>query len=68
MSSPCATCKHAVMSTPADPNETPRLKCRRYPPTVLVNFHLGHGDIIQAFPDADETCGEYEIARGRNRQ
>jgi hypothetical protein len=58
--SECATCKHSEPVLSDIETEGPLLKCRRYPPTVLVL----DGEVIQAFPDASDPCGEWSGHRG----
>lgn len=51
----CANCNYAQPAISDEPDEGPLWKCHRYPPTLLVV----DDEIIQAFPDADEVCGEH---------
>jgi hypothetical protein len=47
-----------VWSTPTVSDiteEGPLLKCRRFPPGLLVL----DGEIVQALPDASNPCGEF---------
>ena len=50
----CEGCIYEVL-TITDDNE-PHTKCKRFPPTLLVQ----DGEIIQTFPDASDRCGEYK--------
>lgn len=52
----CIGCIHAHMDM--DGMEDILLKCRRYPPQVLVV----DGEVAQTFPDANQRCGEYSAA------
>lgn len=50
----CESCKHS-RPTITDDFE-PLLKCHRYPPQLFVLA----GVVNQAWPDANEPCGEYQ--------
>lgn len=52
----CATCYYSRAVISDEEDEGPILKCHRFPPLLFVF----EDEIIQAFPDADEWCGEYK--------
>lgn len=51
----CMECRWALPSVSDDPDEGVVLKCRRYPPQLLVL----NGELAQASPDAVTRCGEF---------
>lgn len=50
----CMNCRFSRPALSDEDNEL-MLKCHRYPPVLLVL----DGDVIQAYPDAAEWCGEW---------
>lgn len=50
----CTGCIYAKV-TFDDEDGMPLMKCRRYPPTIVIFAD----EIAQSFPDAHERCGEY---------
>jgi hypothetical protein len=52
----CAQCRFSRPTISDNPEEGPILKCHRYPPTLMVI----DDEVIQAYPDANEWCGEFD--------
>ena len=52
----CDECVYSVLSVSDREDEVVVLKCRRYPPTLMMG---SDDEIVQSFPDAIDRCGEF---------
>jgi hypothetical protein len=52
----CDGCTYAALSVSDREEEFVVLKCRRYPPVLMLD---SNDEILQSFPDATDRCGEF---------